>query len=41
MTELEKYTSDDENIKKLLDETNKKLEWLEGIQTRIKSILDI
>ena len=41
LTKLNTYTSEERNIKGLITESKKKLEWLENIQARIKSILDI
>ena len=41
MQELKLCTTDKENIKKRISESEKKLEWLKNIQCRINAILDI
>lgn len=41
LNEMEKYASDNKNIERIIAETQERLQWLEEIQTRIKSILDI
>ena len=41
LNEMKKYASDNENVERIIKETQERLQWLEEIQARIKSILDI
>ncbi|MHC0037733.1 dynamin family protein [Pseudoneobacillus sp. C159] len=41
LEELAAYATDSQNVEKMIQETNSRLAWLENIQARTKSILDI
>ncbi|WP_288222358.1 dynamin family protein [uncultured Clostridium sp.] len=41
LAELEIYATDSKNVQKMIEETNKRLKWLENIQLRIQDILNI
>lgn len=41
LSELEAYAKDNENIEIRIKETQERLDWLEGIQEKVNSILDI
>ena len=41
LSELKKCASDEESVDKILEETQARLNWLEGIQSKIHAILDI
>lgn len=41
LAELEVCATDSKNVEKMIEQTNKRLKWLEDIQLRIQAILDI
>jgi predicted GTPase len=41
LEELEGFATDNQNVEKMIKETKSRLEWLENIQSRTQSILDI
>ncbi|MNP46251.1 hypothetical protein D3C76_1402360 [compost metagenome] len=41
LAELEICATDSKNVQKMIEETKKRLKWLEDIQSRIQEILDI
>jgi predicted GTPase len=41
LEELEGFATDNQNVEKMIKETKRRLEWLENIQSRTQSILDI